>query len=81
MKAKYLHNSDFLNCVHRRTDSPSIINSIGLLKKDIIWKVGKENHISFCFNNWIKNISLIDILGIEETNVSNLDMKIGDFIT
>ena len=57
------------------------MNSKGLLNKGIIQKVRKRHHISFRFDNWVESRSLIDILGIKETNIPNLDIKIGDFIT
>ena len=54
MIAKYLHELDFLNCNNRHTDSSvwkSILKSRELLKKGIVWKVGKDDHSSFWFDN------------------------------
>ena len=59
----------------------SILKSRDLLKKGITWKIGKGGQISFWFDNWIKNRNLVDIIGIDEENIPQPDVKIYDYIT
>jgi len=84
MRAKHLYNLDFLNYKRRNTDSlvwKNILKSRELLKEGLIWKVGKGDQISFWFNNWIENRSLMHIIGIDESNITHPDAKVSDFIT
>jgi len=51
-----------------------------LLKKRIIWKLEKGNHISFWFDNWIENKKLADILDLDHKNISHPKAELSDFI-
>jgi len=57
------------------------LKSRDLLKKGIIWKIGKGDQFSFWFDNWIEDRNLVDIMEIAEESISQPDLKVGDFIT
>ena len=58
-----------------------ILKSRELLKGGLIWKVGKGDQISFWFDNWIENRCRVDLIDIDESNVTHPDARVGDFIT
>ena len=43
-------------------------------------KVGTGDNISSWYDNWIKNNNLIDIMGLSEESVPNLQAKVCEFI-
>ena len=84
MRTKYLYEADLFHCPCRPTDSPvwkSIMKNRDLLKGGLIWKVGKGDKISFWLDNWVENRSLLDITGIARSDITNIDIQVGEFIT
>ena len=84
MRTKYLYESELFRCPRRSTDSPvwkSIMKTRDLLKSGVIWKVGKGDKISFWLDNQIENRSLLDITGIARSEITNIDIQVGEFIT
>ena len=59
----------------------NIVKSRDLLKKGIIWKVGKGDQISFWFGNWIENRNLVEIIELDEDNIPYPNAKVFDYIT
>ena len=84
MAAKYLKSSTFLQCHSKGVDSPvwkSILKCRPLLQQGIQWKVGKGDKISFWFDNWIENRSLIEMLELSSDFVRQPHATMSDFIT
>jgi len=51
-----------------------------LLRRGIVWKVGKGDNISFWYDNWIENRNLADILNISNENIPKSEAKVNEFI-
>jgi len=72
MKAKYLSRYELLQCNSKCADSligRNVLKCWNLLQQGIMWKVGKGDKISFWFDNWIENRSLIDMLELHSHSV------------
>ena len=83
MRAKYLKQQNFLLCPKKASDSPvwkSILSCRPLLRKGMVWKVGNGNEISFLYDNWIEDQSLIQLLGIDNNPILDPNAKVSEFI-
>ena len=45
-----------------------------------MWKVGKDETISFWHDNWIENKNLIDLLNLSEDTIHMPQAKVSEFI-
>lgn len=83
MRAKYLHSTNLFYCTRKNTDSPvwkSLLKCRSLLQTGIIWKIGRGDEISFWFDNWFENRTLVEILGVSEDSIVHPEVKVCEFI-
>ena len=84
MQDKYLCKTSLLNYTSKGTQSPiwrNVLRCRQLLRQGIRWKLGKGDKILFWLDDWLKNRTLLEILGLHVDAVSHPYAKVNKFIT
>lgn len=74
MRKKYLHNTDFLSCKPKSSDSTiwrHIFSQRKILRKGILWKLGNGKDINFWNDNWAIQSSLKNYLHNITVNIED----------